>query len=125
MNGQLNKKLLDYSEYTSLIESLEKSEVDDTYKDLMKKETSVLETVNNIVQHERTKVTKRRQFLHMSIHEIYTMLFLEIPQITKELERARSVEDVMKVFFKGHRIIYIGLILVFVSIFLFFVESTR
>ena len=121
----MSGKLLDYSEYTSLIDTLEKSEIDDTYADLMKKETSVLQTVNNIVQYEKSKPIKKREFLHMSLHEIYTMLFLELPQIAKELERSKTFEDVMRVFFKGHRIIYIGLMLVVISIFLFFVESTR
>lgn len=117
--------MLDYSEYTSLIDMLEKSNLDDTYKELMKKEEKVLDTVNHVVTHYETEQRKRKEFIHLSLHEIYHLMFLELPQIFKELTNARDVHDVMAIIFKGHRIIYIGILLVILSIFLFFMENSR
>lgn len=116
--------MLDYSDYTSIIDVLEKSNLDETYKDLIAKETSVLETVNNIVNYDKTSKAKDKQFIHMSLNEIYTLMFLEIPLMTKELSVCRSFEDILRVIFKGHRIIYLGILLVLISILLFFVENS-
>ena len=87
-------KILDYSDYISIVDTLEKSDIDDVYVDLMKKEDRVLDTVNNLVRYEEKKQRRNKNFLQMSIHELYTLLFLEIPQISKELERAKRFEDV-------------------------------
>lgn len=117
--------MLDYSEYTSLVEALEKSNLDDTYKELTAKENSVLETVNNVVNFEKSNKEKKKQFVHMSLNEIYSLMFLEIPQVAKEMSYCKSIEDVLRVFFKGHRIIYLGIFLILISIFLFFTDNTK
>lgn len=117
--------MLDYSEYTSLIDLLEKTSLDDTYKELMKKEDKVLDTVKHVVTHHETEQRKRKEFIHLSLHEIYHLMFLEMPQIVKELNNAKDIHDVMSIIFKGHRVIYIGILLVLLSVFLFFIEHSR
>jgi hypothetical protein len=117
--------MLDYSEYKSLIDTLEKSELDETYKDLMKMEGSVLDTVNAVVNQVRDKKSNDKQFMHMSLYEIYNLLFLEIPLMIKEVNNAKTSGDVVRTLFKGHRVIYIGIMLVLISIILFFVNSSK
>lgn len=116
--------MLDYSEYTSLVDVLEKTELDDSYKELMKKETKVLDTINNVIEQKKTTINRRGEFLHMSLTEIYTLMFLELPQLFKELNTVSSLDDVMKAIFKGHRIIYIGIFMVLGGVFLFFLDNT-
>lgn len=122
--------MLEYSEYKSLMDILDKSTssenelYNDTYNELMKKEGHVLDTVNTVVNYNREKTIKENQFLHMSLYEIYTFFFLEMPQMAKELEKATTIEEVLHILFRGHRVIYIGLILVLFSIFLFFINNS-
>lgn len=117
--------MLDYSEYKSIIDILDKSELDDSYKDLMKKEEKVLDTVNHVVNSYNDKKVKKKQFIHMSIYEIYNLFFLEWPAFMKDLTKATSINDVFKLVLKNNRIIYIGIILVFTSVILFFIDNSK
>lgn len=117
--------MLDYSEYTSLVDVLEKTELDDSYKELMKKEGKVLDTINNVVDYRKSTIDKKNEFLHLSLSEIYHLMFLELPVMVKEFKKVDTVEDALRIMFKGHRVIYIGIFMVVISIFLFFVDNTR
>lgn len=117
--------MLEYSEYKSIIDILDKSELDDSYKDLMKKEDKVLDTVNHVVNSYNDKKIKRKQFIHMSLYEIYNLFFLEWPSFMKDVTKATSLNDVFKLMIKNNRIIYLGCILVFVSFILFFIDSSK
>jgi hypothetical protein len=116
--------MLEYSEYKSLVDILEHSNPDTAYTDLMNKENKVLDTVNGVINHYKDKKVEEKQFIHMSLYEIYNLFFLEMPEIMKELEKSQNVEDVMKILFLGKRVIYIGIMLVLISIILFFVNSS-
>lgn len=117
--------MLDYSEYQSLLDILDKSELDNTYTDLIKKEESVLDTINAVVNNIQDKSYEKKQFIHISLYELYTFLFLEIPRIGIELGTATSFKDLMIIIFKGYRIIYIGMLLVMISFFLFFYNNSK
>ena len=117
--------MLDYSEYKSLVDILEKSELDDSYKDLIQKEDKVLDTVNAVVNQIKDKKSNQKQFMHMSLYEIYNLLFLEIPLLIKEVSGAQTSADVLRTLFKGHRVIYIGIVLVILSVILFFVDNSK
>ena len=43
--------MLEYSEYKSLMDILDRSNTENSYQDLMKKEEKVLDTVNNVIKH--------------------------------------------------------------------------
>lgn len=117
--------MLEYSEYKALVDILDKSELDDTYKDLMKKEDRVLDTVNAVVNHYKEKRSDKKQFINMSIYEIYNLLFLEIPLMMMEMYKVKTIDDAVEVFTKNSRLVYIGIILVILSIFLFFIENSK
>lgn len=116
--------MLDYSEYQSLVDVLDKSELDDTYKDLMKKEDKVLDTVNAVVNHYKDKKHARKMFLHMSLSEIYNMFFLEWPSFIMDLKKVKTAQDIMDVVMKNNRIIYIGVVCMVMAIILFFVDTS-
>jgi hypothetical protein len=117
--------MLEYGEYKALVDILDKSELDDTYKDLMKKEDRVLDTVNSVVNHYKEKRSDKKQFVNMSLYEIYNLLFLEVPLMMIEMYKVETFEDFIVLFTKNNRLVYIGIILVILSTFLFFIENSK
>lgn len=117
--------MLEYSEYKSLVDILNQSDLDESYQTLMKKEEKVLDTVNAVVNYYKDKRTKEKQFVHMSLYEIYNLFFLEWPAFLNDVLHVKSMEDISRVIFKGHRVIYIGLLFVITSFILFFVISSK
>lgn len=116
--------MLDYSEYKSLIEILDQSDNTDAYKDLMKKEDKVLDTVNAVVNHYKEKQYKKKMFLNMSLAEVYNMLFLEWPLIMRDLSKAKTFNDYTGVVLKNNRPFFIGIVCLVVAVFLFFVHNS-
>ena len=117
--------MLDYSEYKALVDILDKGELDETYKELMKKEDKVLDTVNSVVNHYKDKKHEKKQFVHMSIYEIYNLFFLEWPLFLMDLYKVKGVDDFISVISKGNRLIYIGVLLVLISFILFFIDNSK
>lgn len=117
--------MLDYSEYKSLVDILDKSELDETYKKLMDKEDKVLDTVNAVVNHYKEKKIKKKQFIHMSLFEIYNLFFLEWPSFMMDIGKVQSFTDVGVIIMKNNRVIYIGILFVLISIFLFFIDNSK
>lgn len=117
--------MLDYSEYKSLVEVLEKSELDDTYKDLMKKEDKVLDTVNNVVNHYKDERYKEKSFVHMSLNEIYKVLFIEYHEFVKDITNIKDVNSLTFIVLKGSRPIYIGIVLILIAFLLFFISTSK
>ena len=117
--------MLDYSEYKALVDILDKSELDETYKELMKKEDKVLDTVNSVVNHYQEKKTSKKQFINMSIYEIYNLFFLEWPLFIMDLYKVKTFDGFVKAVSKGNRLIYIGVLLVLISFILFFIENSK
>jgi hypothetical protein len=115
---------LDFSNYESLLEVLQKSDPDNTYKDLMAKEDKVLGSINAIVNEHKARRSNESQFLHMSLYQIYNVFFLEIRAIMKELPKAKDLKEYVNIVMKGDRIIYIGVFFVILSVLLFFVDSS-
>ena len=115
---------LDFSNYESLLEVLKKSDPENTYKDLMAKEDKVLGSINAIVNEHKARRSNESQFLHMSLYQIYNVLFLEIRAVMKELPKAKDLKDYVNIVMKGDRIIYIGVFFVILSVLLFFVDSS-
>ena len=116
--------MLEYSEYKAIMDVVETSDVDNVYPDLMNKEHQVLDTVNNVVNYYRNTKQEEKQFLHKSLHEIYNLMFLEVPLIMSELLKAKSIDDVTHTLTKNDRLIYLGVMLVVLSIILFFINSS-
>lgn len=115
--------MLDYAEYSGLLDILEKSNVEDSYKELMKKEDNVLGTINKVVNTLREKKNRERNFTDMSISEIYNLLFIEVPMTFAELEKARTMDDILVILGKNNRLIYMGILLVIMGLFLFLFNS--
>lgn len=117
--------MLEYSEYKSLVDILEKSDVSNAYEDLMKKEDNVLRTVNHVVKHIYDERAQNRQFVHHSLYEIFMMFFTDLPMMFLELMEVKNYADVIKSLTKGHRLMLIALLFICISIFLFFIDISK
>lgn len=117
--------MIEYSEYKSLVDVLEKSDVTNTYEELMKKEENVLNTVNHVVKHIQDTSTKNKQFIHMSLYEIVMLFLLEMPLLLEDLIRIRNIDDIYTIFAKQHRVILLGMMCICAGLFLFFLEISK
>jgi hypothetical protein len=112
-------------EYSKLIDLLQKTDDREIYEELMKKEENVLDTVNRVVNYSNEKEVKSKEFMNMSLDQIIHKFFWNIKLIFSELLSAKTIQDASKVVLKEDRRIYIGLLLVIISIFLFFVIISK
>ena len=117
--------MLEYSEFKNLMNTLEQSNKDNTYQELMQKEENVLNNVNEIVKNYRDDKFEDKQFVHLSIHEIFHRIFTEIPIIMMEFYTLKDIKDVFKIFTKNDRLVFIGIILIGMALFLFFIEISK
>ncbi len=114
---------ISYSEYTSLVDILQKSD-EDVYEEVMKKEKNVLSTIDHVVNHIKENDIKSDQFINLSLSHVVDKFLLLIPEIIKEMSTVRSIQDLIKVISKEDRIIYIGIMLIIIALFIFLVESS-
>lgn len=114
---------ISYSEYTSLVDILEKSD-DQTYEELMKKEQNVLSTVNNVVNHIKSREAKSEQFINHSISDAVMNFFLMWSNMFTDLGKSKTASEVLDSFTKDNRIIYIGISFIICAFLIFLVESS-
>lgn len=116
--------MLEYSDYKSLVDILDKGDMDETYKELIKKEDKVLDTVNAVVNHYTDKKYKKNMFLHTSLNELYHLFFLEWPMMVRDVSKAKTMNDYLKAFLINNRPLYIGIMCVLMGVFLFFIQNS-
>lgn len=114
---------ISYSEYTSLVDILEKSS-DQTYEELMQKEKNVLSTVNNVVNHIQDRQAKSEQFVYSNISDIVKDFFLMWPNLLEDLSKVKNTPQLMDALNKQHRIIYIGMFFIICAFVIFLIESS-
>lgn len=114
---------ISYSEYTSLVDILEKSD-DQTYEELMKKEKNVLSTVNNVVNHIKSREAKSDQFVNHTLSDIVMNFFMIWPNILSDLSKSKTYPEVLDSLTKEHRVIYIGLSFIVCAFLMFLIESS-
>lgn len=120
--------MLEYSEYKTLVDILEKSgNHETTYQDVMKKEDKVLDTLNNVTKYYRDDKTRETQFVNMPVHFVIFRFFNVWLDIYNELINTnfKTIREFTKIFTKEDRLIYIGIFFVLISFFIYFVDSTK
>ncbi len=119
--------MIEYSEYKSLVDILEKSENhENTYQEVMTKEPKVLDTINNVVNYYRDVDIKEKQFVNMNISYIVYRFFNVWSEIFKELVNTDPKKlDFLEIFTKDDRLIYIGVMLILISVFMYYVDITK
>jgi hypothetical protein len=117
-------KPIEYGEVKEILEITKRKNVDDSYQDLMEKEETVLNTVNDVVRYYKDKDIKDAEFINQSI-SIILERFVEVwIAVINGIASASSLWDVLKVMSDKDHPIYIGITMIIFALFLFLVESS-
>lgn len=115
--------MIEYGEYNKLLTLLETSaDQENTYSDLMAKESKVLDTINDVVNFNRTARADEPMFVNASLRQVSNDCLSTWITILQDVVKCRSPTALFDIFFGGTRIIFVGLFLVMVSLLLFFVR---
>jgi hypothetical protein len=115
-----------YKEYKDFVNSVnDSSQKDDVYNELMQKETNVLNTINRVAETELSKKNNTNLFYNKSLIEIAALFANTWANIFTELINEDMYKQPMQVFWNGDRKIHVGLMIVLVSIFLFFIQISK
>lgn len=117
------KKPIVYSEYKEILDIAGRANVENSYQDLMKKEDKVLDTVNNVVKYYRDEDIKNGEFVNQGISTVITRYFDVWKEILDDFTDTKN-KSFVNIISQDDRPIYIGLTLIIVALFLFFIESS-
>lgn len=117
--------MLEYSEYKDVVDILSRTNHENSYSDLMNKETKVLDTVNAVVKTYRDRQIKNIEMINRPIAENISRYWLDMNLMVKELMDLKSLSSIPTILTRGDRVIYMGLMLIVFSVILFFVEISK
>jgi len=119
-------KPIEYGEYKELLDVIKQNNVEDSYQALMGKEDKVLDTVNEVIKYHRDEDTKSREFTQQDITTIYVRLFDVWKEIIDDLTvPGGSKKSMLDIISENDRPIYIGISLIILGLFIFFIESSN
>jgi hypothetical protein len=116
--------MLEYSDYKSLIDTLEQSNQDNTYQILMNKEDKVLDTMNRVIKYYKDEDAKEKEFINYTISQVVYKFFNVWIEIFNEIIN-KNGSNIIEILIKDDRLIYIGVMFIFISIILYYVEISR
>ncbi len=117
------KKPIVYSEYKDILDIANRTNVEDSYQDLMKKEDKILDTVNNVVKYYRDEDIKNGEFINQGIATVITRYFDVWKEILDDFTNKEN-KQFIDILSQDDRLIYIGITLIIIALFLFFIESS-
>lgn len=110
---------IQYSEYKSIENLLNQSNQDNVYEELMKKEKDTLQTVNKVIKYYTDNKVNKDNLIHMSVIEIINKFTSVMYEVGYDMMKIKKFDELAGIFIKdGQRIIYIGILLIVISIFL-------
>lgn len=119
------KKPIEYGEYKEILDIAQRTNVEDSYQDLMEKEKKVLDTVNKVVKYHRDENIKSEEFVNQDMTTIITRFFDVWKDIIDDYTAVDGpTKSIMEIFTHGDRPIYVGISLIIIALILFFVESS-
>jgi len=117
-----------YVDYRDLLTTLkDENSIDNVYELLMAKEQNRVDLINRVVEQKDKLIWHDSIFYNMSLVSIATNFSSVWMTIFKEIvveKPAMSLETIQRIFFDGDRKIYVGMMVVIISIFFFFVSAT-
>jgi hypothetical protein len=116
---------IEYAEYKEVLDILKRDNVEDSYQDLLSKESEVLDTVNNVVKYYRDNDMRKGEFINQDITHIVVRLVDVWGEVITELVSVSSYKDFIGTITKGDRPIYLGLTFILLALFLFLIESSK
>lgn len=120
MSGTINN---DLQNYTDLLRLLENNETDkrDVYNKLLEKEEKVLDIMSRVSTQEQQKNMFQNMFLNLSLYDIMARFAFTWQNIFTETVIDHRFDELPFILFQNDRKLYVGIMIVFISIFLYFV----
>lgn len=110
-------------EYKSILDLLNKDVTkNDIYSELMNKEDNILNTVNRLSNTNLSSSIQDTLFYNKTLLEILSLFANTWTNILTELVNEDMYMYPMKVFWDGDRKIFVGLMMVIIALFLFFIQ---
>lgn len=96
---------------------------EDVYIDLMTKEKNVLDTINRVVNFEESNEKQTKLLYNYSVLDIFVLFCNTWYNIFIELVNEDMYKRPLVVFWNDDRKIYVGLMLVLIALFMFFIDN--
>lgn len=120
------KKPIEYGEYKEILDIVQRTNVEDSYQDLMGKETKVLDTVNRVVKFYRDEDIKNIEFINHDMNTIFTRFFHVWKEIIDDYTTVSGPnKSITDIFMSDDRPIYVGISLMIIALIIFFIESSK
>ena len=118
------------NEYENVLKLVEEKEGNKAtiYQQLMEKEDKVLDVLNRMVEKDAKKSDKMLFFYNQSLIDITMKFSNNMVNIFEELfieRQFKSFNELQHILLDGDRKIYMGILVVLVGIFLFFVDISN
>jgi hypothetical protein len=108
-----------YSDLLHLLDNVDTNK-EDVYTQLMKKEDNVLNVLSRMSTQDDKKTLTSSMFLSLSINDIIARFAYTWQNIFIETIIDHNIENIPYTLFQNERKIYVGIMLVLVSLFLYF-----
>ena len=115
-----NQEFMEYIEYDKLMDVLNYAPTNGMYEELMKREDNVLQTVNRVVDHSNKRQLESQEVVNMSLMQNLKNFGNTMYKMFDELFKVKTYEDVMHVFRNSERVIYMGVMVIIISLFMYF-----
>lgn len=123
---------LEYMEYESVLNLLNETSnlygiEDNVYQELMKKESKTLDTINNVIKYYKDNDYKNKEFITMNFWEVlirFNDIWLEIWNDISTTNISGNINDTISfgsILMKNDRPIYIGILVIIISMFMWFI----
>lgn len=126
---------LEYTEYQSVLNLLNESSNnepingmhDNVYQELMKKEGKTLDTINNVIKYYKDNDYKNKEFVTMNFWEALIRFYDIWYEIWIDISNNGlngNINDIISfgtILLKNDRPIYLGILIIIISIFMWFV----
>jgi len=111
-------------EYAELVKIIRGDGDLDTYSDLMNRERRVLDTVDRVVNDARLRRSEATSLPDMRLSQLVTRTMTVVVDVYRDLLRVRRLTDVPDVFTRRGRLLYVGILLVLVSLAVMVVQAS-
>jgi hypothetical protein len=127
---------LEYTEYQSVLNLLNESSgssepingmQDNVYQELMKKEGKTLDTINKVIKYYKDNDYKNKEFVTMNFWEVlirFNDIWMEMWDEISITGLKGNISDTISfgsILMKNDRPIYIGILIIIISIFMWFI----
>ncbi len=114
--------------FYEIINDRNKNEQNSIYDELKEKESKYYDTINRVIDLKMNENNINKYFQYTSIENFVINIFITLNIIFKELMNINfnkiDYKELLEIFIKEHRLIYMGVILIFFSIIILLIDVT-